>query len=245
MQFNDTTNLTGIIQECEMLVFGGDYGAISDNTNLLKRFTALSNKGLDRVVSKILSSDNRWQWDGTNQTNYPIATTNLVAGQKDYVLAVEHLKILAVEAKDANGNYQVLKPIDQYDIHAGGLALSEFMKTDGMPQFYDKTSDGVFLYPSPASGSVTTASGLKMYFQRGAKPFTSTDTTQQPGFVSLYHYLIPLWASYDYAVAQVMTDKASSLRAEIQVGEDELQNFFSRRDKDDQPRLRARPKNYR
>nr|AKH48004.1 hypothetical protein [uncultured marine virus] len=245
MVFNDTTNLTGIIQECEMLVFGGDYGAISGNTNLLKRFTALSNKGLDRVVSKILSSDTRWQWDDNNQTDYPIATTNLVDGQQDYVLAVSHLKITGAEVMDQNGNYNVLKPIDQYDIQASGVALTEFMKTDGLPQYYDKRADGVFLYPKPDTASVTLTEGLKLYFQRGPSYFESDDTTKAPGFTSIYHHLIAWHASFDYAMANDMIDKAQGIKVMIDEGEAELQDFFNRRDKDDQPKLQARRVNYR
>jgi len=238
MKFNDTTNLDGIIQDCEMKVFGGDYGAISGNTTLLKRFTALCNQALDKVVSKILTSDTRWQWGDNNNTEFSDATTNMTAGIKDYRLDLTHLKIMGVEVKKSDGTWQVLTPIDQTDIQRQGIALEEFMNNDGVPQYYDKVSDGLVLYPAPSASETTLTLGLKIYYQEGANHFVYTDTTKEPGFNSLYHYLIPLYASIDYAKANIMKDTVLVLQPDIDKVEMELQTMMSKRDKDDKPKLR-------
>ena len=138
MQFSDTTaNKNGLIQVCEFELFGEqNYGKITGTASLLSTFTRGINDGMNRVTSLILQADNRWQFDDTNQTDYPIATTTLVttAGseQQDYTLAVSHLRIERVEVKDAQGNWHLLTPIDQTDI--SDQALSDLMSAAGLPQ---------------------------------------------------------------------------------------------------------------
>ncbi len=72
MVYSDTTNKNGILQKCEFYVFGSNYGAITDNTTRKAEFNGLINDSLDSIVSDILDSDTRWQWDDTNRTDFPI-----------------------------------------------------------------------------------------------------------------------------------------------------------------------------
>lgn len=227
MTFSNTTKNDGIIQDCEFWLFGGNYGQISNDTNLLKTFTALSNRALDSVVTTILEADDRWQYDDTNNTDYPIATTNLVLGQRDYVLSVSHLKILRVEMKDTNGDWKVLSPFDLRDV---GIARDEFMEQDATPMYYDKLGNSLFLYPAPDYNST---GGLRVYFQREPNYFVSTDTTKAPGFVTTLHRLVPMKACYDYAIANNLTDKITVLSAEILKKESEIKTFYGRRNKDE------------
>ncbi len=248
IQFNDTSSAkNGLIQVCEFEIFGEqDYGKISDNANLLATFTRGINDGLNRVASIILQSDNRWQWDDTNSTDYPIATADLVttAGseQQDYTLAVSHLKILRVEVKDAVDNWKLLTPIDQADIT--DQALTEFLKTPGMPQYYDKTANSVFLYPKPSAQAVTATAGLKVYCQRPPSYFVTTDTTKTPGFNQLYHKLPALIACRDYALAKLLP-VAKGLMERVIVEEEALIADYALRNKDEKIGLTTRRRNYR
>ena len=242
MQFNDTTNLTGIIQRCENQVFGGNDGAISGNIKLLKRFTTYINTAKERVITKILASDTRWQFDDNNYVDYPIGFTNLISGQQSYVLPPSQLKTLSIEVLDSNGNYKVVKPIDQRDLSNNGIAPTEFLKTNGTPQFYDIIADSIFLYPAPDSDI---ASGLKSRFQRGTNEYIYTDTTKETGIASNFDSLIPTIASYEYCKDSEMDSKANRLKGDILEQETDLQDFYAKRDKDDKPRLTARTKNYK
>lgn len=194
--------------------------------------TILANNALDRVCSLIIKSDGRWQFDDSNQTDLPIATTALVANQKDYALATSHLEITRVEIKDTNGDWTVLQPFDQKDT---AQALAEFMDTPGTPKFYDKLGNSVFLYPSP---DYSQAASLKVYFTRGMSYFIVSDTTKEPGFSSLYHDLIPLWISYEYAIANGLPNSAL-LFAEITRKETELVDNYQKRSKDEPIRARV------
>lgn len=232
MQFNDTTNKQGIIQECESILYASNYGSISGNSELLQTFTRYANQALDKILPSIIQADGRWQWDDNNQTDYPISSTNIVAGQKDYQFNTTHLNIWRVETIDSNGKETRLLPIDQSDIQT---ALSSFQSTSGVPQFYDKVANSIFLYPTPAT---SVSSGLRVYFQRGVSYFLTTDTTKEPGFSSVFHRLVPLWASYFHAFSQRLSQKDDILK-EISVWTDDMQDFYLTRNKDEHRTLRA------
>lgn len=190
----------------------------------------LINNAYDRVVSIVKSCDNRWQWDDSNNTDLAIATTSLVSGQQDYALSVTHLDITRVELKDSSGNWYLLQPIDQNDVKQ---SLSQLSTVTGIPRQYDKLGASVFLYPPP---NYSQTASLKVYYQRGPASFTSAEVTtgtKAPGFNSLYHDLIPLWASYDYALTNGLPN-ANQFMVEIQRKEDALTTDYNMRSKDEQ-----------
>lgn len=190
------------------------------------------NSAYNRVASLILRYDSRWQWDDTNQTDLPIATTALVSGQQDYSLATTHLTIDRVEIKDPSGNGHALKQIDQQLLKRDrSVALTEYQVTSGIPNEYDLVGNSVFLYPAP---NYSQAASLKLYFTRGPAEFTSAEVTtgtKTPGFNSLYHELIPLWVSYNYAVENGL-NSAPGFLAEIQRKEYDLEKFYGLRNRD-------------
>src|SRR5436190_2831944 len=84
--FSDTSNKSGLIQDCETLL-GFDDAAISGNTTLLKKFTVLLNLARRKAELLILANRNPlWNWDDPNYPDLPRATRDLVIGQRDYVL---------------------------------------------------------------------------------------------------------------------------------------------------------------
>lgn len=246
--FNDTSSSkAGLIQECESLVFGDNsYGRISNDSNLLATFTRYINEGLNRVASLILTSDGRWQWDDNNNTDFPIGTTNLVttlgSEQQDYAFAVTFLKITRVEVLDASGNWTLLRPIDQADIY--DQSLTDFLKTAGLPKYYDKIANSIFLYPKPLATSVTSTAGLKVWFQRPPSYFTISDTTKVPGFNSMYHRLVALIASRDYALMKQLSN-AKALGDLVSQQEDSLGESYALRNKDERVGLSAKRYNFR
>jgi hypothetical protein len=241
--FNDTTNYSGHIQDCESWLFGSDFGAISGNTNKLKQFATLLNYALDEVTNDIIEVDNTWQWDDSNHIDYPIATTSLVAGQKDYVLETTHLNIQGVEVKDSNGDYYPLSPIDYRNIRNSGQSETEFFEQDGRPMFYDLQGESLFLYPAPDANSVTTASGLKIFFQRPASYFASTDTTKAAGISPIFQDLITLYACAKYAKQNSMADKARELDAEITKRKAKIRKHYYSRTKDTPKKITYKHRN--
>lgn len=199
----------------------------------------LVNNAYDRVTSLINSADGRWQFDDSNNTDFPIATTDIVQNQQDYSLSVGQLEITRAEIKDSSGNWQKLNPIDQVDIY--NQSLTDFMKTPGIPQFYDKIGNSLMLYPIP---NYSQSASLKLWYERGPNYFLTSDTTKQPGFNSLFHDLLAYWPAYDYALAHGKGN-ANALLAIIQQKEDALEEYYALRSHDDPIALKARPRSYR
>jgi len=242
MKFSDTTNKNGILQKCEFYVFGSNYGQITDNPTRLAEFTSLCNDALDNVTSVLLNSDNTWQWDDTNYDDFPVATTDLVNGQADYSLEKSHLKIEHVEALDNTGTYYPLYPIDTSDIFRKGISPTDYFTEDSMPRYYDKIGNSIVLYPAADLTQVTETNGLQVRFQRQAEYFETTDTTKEPGFASIHHRLIPLYASFEYASSNEMSNKITLLSGKIDKEEARLESLMGKRNADVRPIISMRIK---
>lgn len=203
MVYNDSITNQGIVQDA--------YFEASANSSSypIADVTRNANTALDNVVTLILGSDSRWQFDSTNATDLPIGTTALISGQQDYTFDEEYLVIKSIECSDSLGKWHKLLPIDNYD---EDVALSEFETTDGIPKYYDKMGESILLYPAPNYSIAPTDSpvgGLRAYFQRKIDYFSTTDTTKEPGFAKHLHKYIPLYCAYIYACAKELPKQAS------------------------------------
>lgn len=193
MQYSDTTNKDGILQECERYTAKGD-AAISGDSFLIKQFTAMVNKHNRRVWHTIFESYGGWQYDDGNQTDLPAAADTLTADKTSYALPSDALTIRGIEIKDSNGVWTQLSPLTEEQIRERE-PLGEFYKTSGIPEYYQVVGDTVRIFPA---ANWTQASSFKVFFDRGSVEFASTDTTETPGFVSEYHDILPIGASIDW-----------------------------------------------
>lgn len=193
----------------------------------------LANNAMERVNQLLLRADSRWQYDDTNQSDLPVATTQVNSGQQDYTLATTHISIDRVEIKSSSGNWTLLTPIDQHDVRFE--ALAQHLSGGGLPIEYDKSGSSIFLYPVP---NYTLAAGLKIYFTRPPVAFIAADTIATPGFNPLFHKLVPLWIAYDYALANGLQN-ANQIFAEITRMEIEIEKFYGERSRDERPGMRV------
>lgn len=200
------------------------------------------NSAMDRVSSLILMADLRWRWDDSNQTDLPIATAALVANQQDYSISSTHLIIERVEAKDEDGNWHLLTPIDQSLLKKSRkTAMSEYKETAGDPSEYDLVGDSILLYPKP---DYAQAASLKIHFARGHAVFTDAQIwtayavagTKVLGFNSLFHDLIAYIPAYEYC-SIFKPERAGFLLTRMREMEKELEDFHTKRLNDGRPRL--------
>lgn len=207
----------------------------------------------DRIASLLMHADGRWEYDDSNYTDLPIATTTVTTSQQDYSLPTTQLRVLRVEIKDSNGDWQKLDAYDQTD--EPFESLSQIGTETGLPGKYDVLGSSVVLYPTP---DYTQAASLKVYFQRGplkydytantnAGQFTdgtgSGATTDTPGFNSMFHDLIADWASFNYATDNGLSN-APNIFAQIQQKEAALKAEYAKRNPDDRPIMTNKPVNY-
>lgn len=233
MQFNDTSTKTGLIQDCEDLL-GFDDTDISGNSDLLYRFTKNINAWYRKVNSKIWQATGTWEYDDSNYSNLPIATTDLVNGQGDYELPSSAQKIDRMEVLNSNNDYEHISPMDKSTVNR---SMTEFKETDGMPEYYDMVGRSIILYPEPASANIVATNGLKVYFSRDIDEFVSTNTDRTPGFNEDYHRVLSLGASMDYAIGHGMNDKVTILRSELDRTILDLQEFYGYRHRDLKPKI--------
>lgn len=243
MVFSNTTTLDGLIQECERITLKGT-GGISNISNSLKDFTARLNQGLDRFFTVALTHDGNWQFDDSNYTDLPIGVANLVSGQQDYSFASDLLTVVKVLAKDANGNWIELTPVDESQSGANIYAKNIWTLptgNSGTPSRYDKFANSILLDPIPNYNST---GGLKVNFKRNASKFVSTDTTKEPGIPSLFHGYIARVACLPYLMEHNM-DNAGGINNLILQDEALIKEYMSKRIGDERNIISVRSRSSR
>lgn len=198
MVYSDTTNKNGIVQLCESLCKLGDSG-ITGDTTLFKQFTGYLNQAYKKVAIAILRVDRNWNWDDSNWSDYPVATVNLVSGQREYALptstaggnASNLWQVDLIEIMDTSGVYHPIVPMEYGELETTAT---------GMPTKYTLSGKNIRLEAIPLTGYVTTTAGMRVRFKRSVSEFTTASTTAQPGFIDTYHDLLAYDASATYLI---------------------------------------------
>src|SRR5260221_10947959 len=191
LPFSDTSTYKGIVQIYEKEI-GANRGDISGDADKLKEFTADVNLAFDDFLEIALQASGTWQFDDSNQTDYPIITTNLISGRRDYSFVTDGsgnliLDIYKVMVADTNGVFKEISPVDQQSADSVQTNVDSFIdgkNTSGIPTRYDKTANGIFLDLIPNYNSTE---GLKVFINREPSYFISSDTTKSPGVPGIFH----------------------------------------------------------
>ena len=196
MQFSDTTtNKNGLIQLCEQLCLLGD-GGISGNTTLLSQFTNYLNMASSEAVSAIATVDKNHKYDDYNYADIPDAPIALVSSQADYTLPVASVGANLATLLRVNGVYLLY---GNQRIYLDYMLQDEpLTPVSGLPTRYRLQGKSMFLNFPPNALTVSTYTNIHVEFQRIQDMFTSADTTQQPGFLEIYHPALAIKASSLY-----------------------------------------------
>ena len=174
----------------------------------------------------------KWQFDDANQTDYPIITTNLVSGQRDYAFTTDEsgniiLDIYKVQAKDTAGVYHDLIPVDQQSDTLS--TMTDGSDTTGTPTHYDKTGNGIFL---DLVSSYNYKDGLRVFINREALHFSATgDEDVVFGFTGIYHEYLVLYASYQYARTKGLLNRETFKRDLLEM-EEKIKRHAGTRERD-------------
>ena len=227
MQYNSEANSQDIVNQTLW------YCSASTTDYPINDLTRNANIAYHKAVVNIQSADGTWDYDDTNNTTLPIGTADLVSGQQDYALDDTMLELQRVEIKNSAGDWVLLKPTDQSEIHE---AMSAYQSTDGAPFEYDKVGRSLFLYPAPNYASVA---GLKVHFKRHANIFTAADNTKEPGFADAFHNIICLYTAREYCLLY-KPERLVLIQNEIHELEAQMKKFYARRTKDVKTKLTPR-----
>ena len=197
------------------------------------------NIAMDRVFAIIFETGGTWQFDDSNHTDYPIITTNIVSGQRDYSFVSDEagnliLDVQKVFIADSSGIFREVSPVD---VPSGAPSnYWDGLNTTGQPNSYEKNATGIFVDPIP---NYNYTNGLKVYISREGSYFTSGDTTKKPGFAGLFHEYLVLHTCYKFAVRKGLA-KAPQLKQDMVEMENAIREHYKRREKDVQKTLKTK-----
>lgn len=242
MPFNDTTTYNGLVQAFEREI-GATRGDVSGNTDRLKECAVDVNRSLDDFTRLSIEAGGTWQFDDSNQTDYPIITTNIVSGQRDYAFVTDQsgnfildIYKVAILGSATTTIYQELQAADISDEEFSTFVANDTSAT-GVPWRYDKLANAIFLDPIP---NYNATNGLKVYINRTASYFAYNDTIKKPGIPAIFHSYLYLAAAYRYAERNSLAIAGGRLRNGAFTGllmqvkdiEDQIQKYFSLRERD-------------
>lgn len=199
------------------------------------------NLALDRVWSIILQASGLWHFDDNNYDDYPTITANLVSGTRNYNFALDDagnllLEIYRVMVANRSGVFYDLHQIDQNRANPESLSMVDGQNVQGQPSKYNKTGKGIYLDAIP---NYSYTDGIKIFIDREASYFTVLDTfynTKKPGFAGIFHEYLALRPAYQYCYRRELK-KANSLKAEMIEMEQQIEEFYSKRNKDQANRI--------
>ena len=230
MQYSDTSTRTGIVELLEDLTETNGMSSYTIGTK-----TRDINLSFDDYQMLTIPSSGTWQADDANHTRYPNFKFNLTSGQQDYTFSEDEqgnqiLDIYRVEMKDSNSNWVVLDPINEYMEED---AISKMEGESGVPTAYWKTANGIFLNKNP---NFSQTNGMRVFYARTPSYFTTTDTTKEPGIPNGHHKYLAWKAAYYYWVPKDQT-RAMNIYAEVQKMERDIKDYYSKRVRDERPRM--------
>ena len=130
------------------------------------------NNALYRVETEYMKTDAYPKYDNSNNTDFPIATGDLVASQQDYTLPTETIKIDRIEISYDGVNFYratLLNPTEHSVALTSTNIASDF--STGSPA-YSLNGRSIMLYPIP---TIAVTGGIRVYGQRFHTAFTSAN----------------------------------------------------------------------
>lgn len=228
LEFSDTTNLDGIVEDI-------DFACDTNSTSYpLKDKARNVNKWYLRAIAWWFEASPIWEWDDKNSTTLPVARTTLFVGQQDYSIPTDILRLQKVTILDAQGNEVELHPVSFDEFKRRTLDANP---TNGIPSVYCLRGDSILLDQRPATGQVTLSNGLNLYISRDPDLFTSGDTTQTVSLPSPFAFIVSTGATYEFK-KKYDKQAAASLKVELDEYKRDFQKFLAGRVEDIKPSIK-------
>lgn len=231
MEYSNIILKNGLLQRIEDYTQLGD-GVITSDTTLTKKMTANVNETLYELTTDIMLLQDSFDWDDPYKTDYPIATTPLVASQRDYQF--DSLSFLRLKRVDINygSGWVRATPFDSASYsETPGMGSDtvdqNFLKTAPM---YDPKGFGFWLYPLASAADVTAGAQARIEFSRAFDEFSYDDTDKQPPIDRNFHDLIAIGASLKWPGLPV--NQYQKLTNDYAIGRQRLVAHYSKRNED-------------
>ena len=231
MQFSDTTNKNGVLQRIERYGEYGD-GVITGDDLLKRQVTADVNETLYDLTTIIMLQQDSFDWDDPYKTDYPIATTPLIAGQRDYQFdSISFLKLKRVDITYDGTNWVRATAFDSSAYQEGfgnDTKVDEQFTTD--EPYYDPKAFGFWLYPAATAAQVTAGAKARIEFSRAHTEFESTDTTAEIPIDRPFQHLVAVGAALKNPT--ISNDQYQKLSQQYAEGVDRMVQHYAQRNED-------------
>lgn len=202
------------------------------------------NIALDEAVDIAIRSCGIGQYDDTNNTDYPIITTDLNSGQRDYSYTSDGsgnlvLDIYRVMVMDSTGVYQEIPQVDMQS-ERNTESFYDGQNVTGQPTKYDRTGNGIIFDVIP---NYSQTGGVKMFINREASYFTVADTTKKPGIDGRLHRYLVVSPAYKRACRDSLSNKNDLLNEKLLL-EKKISEVYSKKDRGNRNILAKKPFNF-
>lgn len=231
IQFSDATNKTGLV---ELLGRATGTQDATTSTYPLKQKTVDINDALDWFLMLARKACPNIKIDDTNFTGEPVYSQNLSSSTNAYVFTVDASSaqiqgIDHVEIETATGKTKRLNQMNPnmvgYNNDVNDTLANDAIDT-GEPTSYRIVGKYIILDKKP-NYTTATGTGLRLYHDRCAYYFVSTDTAVFPGINNLFHSYLWLRPAYFWVNLKKGSAAASGLRNDLETMESFIDMYFS------------------
>ena len=191
------------------------------------------NNAYDKLHSIILDSQDEWDFDDSNNTELPIAKTDLLASTGMYAIPDTLYRLNKVEINYGSGFVKAL-PLD---LNETSLSEDEILaRASSATPYYRIFGQTIQFYPTPTA---EVSGGIKLYYDRAITHFTSdeyTAGTVKPGLDQLWHDYIALQASLDGAIKFNLVNKADLANTIADI-EQRIRRYYGKKTTDRKTKL--------
>jgi len=188
------------------------------------------NDGIHHATSVAITSSGQWEVNGE------IATTDLVASQKEYVFPTDLVRLTKIEVNTPNGT----TTWDTANIKNEKMRTMSNFVTDSTGQNTVYLFDNSIFFEE-APGSAVTA-GLKVWYSKESTELSSA--SDEPTLPEHLHMYLVYWACVEYSL-RISDEKMINTYTNLQLKkENEIKEYYTNRLSTDRPGIRTRRENY-
>lgn len=213
MQFSDTTNHTGVIQDYEDRL-NLTRGYISGDNDRLRKATRQVNNRLHRAGTIIRESSPDVDLDDPAHGDRPAGTFPLSAARAFEMDSSDLLlKFKRVDVTYDGSTFYKATLFDSSSVEDGmGNETTEDSRFSTSSPFYDIEGNSLLIFPKPTAAQVSAGAAVRIEWSRALKDFVYTDTTAVVGLDAPFDQYPSMGAAYDELIASRSKD-TSRLRA--------------------------------
>jgi len=204
-------NLNSLRADAHFFVFGDRTNTVYADTD----FDANINNWYEYGIACLFNVNGDWQVNGE------IATTDIISGQREYIIPNDTLKINEVYIKStATSEYVKATQRDPINV---SVEPESYHPTK--PE-YDVLDNSFFIY-IPEESITGVSAGLKIHYQSDLTELTSGSDI--PNIIKPFQRLISCGAALDYCLANEMWNKARKLEERIALYKEEMEKHYATR----------------